>query len=121
VGEEQLAEKISTETPWWAKAPVWLAAGIVGVPSLIAISAGWFIAQGVNAKLNTITQYDLSTLTLINEQNNTMTARWENMRRLIVINTELLVKNCVRASHTDKERDDCIESITPSERKPKPP
>src|SRR5215831_11285122 len=65
--ETDFASKISSEAPWWSKAPIWLAAGIVGVPSLIAIAAGWYIAGNINHRVNVLDQYSLSEIHLLNE------------------------------------------------------
>lgn len=109
--EVDLAQRISGETPWWAKAPVWLAAGIVGIPSLIALGAGYYIVQGVQRQLATLVTYNLSEIHMLNEQNNTLNARWEAMRRLLSVNTQILIKNCQHGAQTQQERDDCLQAL----------
>ena len=49
MSDEDLALKVSSETPWWAKAltasskaSIFFAAGIVGVPSLLAVGGAFF-------------------------------------------------------------------------------
>ena len=109
--ESELAAKVSGETPWWAHAkdvPVWLAAGIVGVPSLIALLAGWFIAQNVTHNQKIIMQYDLSEMTMLNEIDHQLDSRWSVIAKFMGDNLRVQYISCVNAAHTDVERSRCI-------------
>lgn len=108
MSEEDLASKVSTETPWWAKAPVWLAAGIVGVPSLMAIGAGYFIASSVNHRLNVIEQYNLSQLHILNNQNTDLDRRYEVISNLMRLTLEVQIKTCLHEAKTPKEQTECV-------------
>jgi hypothetical protein len=113
MSEEDFAARISSETPWWAKAldpksAVYLAAGIVGVPSIIAISAGWFIAQNVNHRLNVLDQYTQSALYQLNEQGTDSARRWEVVANLMRLTLQCQVKACIHEAKDAEERDECL-------------
>jgi hypothetical protein len=115
MSEEEFASKVSTETPWWAKgltasskATVWLAAGIVGVPSLIAIAAGAFIAHNVAYNLKVLTQYNLSELDSLSDLENNQSARWEAVRRLLAMEVQVDTRICVHDAQTKQQISDCI-------------
>jgi hypothetical protein len=132
VSEEDFATKISTEQPWWAKgltagskATVWLAAGIVGVPSLIALLAGAFIAHSVAYNLRVLTQYNLSELDSLSDLENNQNARWEAVRRLLAMNVQIDTRICVHDAQTKQQIADCIttgeEALNLLQKKIKPP
>jgi hypothetical protein len=108
MADEQLAENISSKPPWWATAPIWLAAGIVGVPSLIAIMAGYFIAASVTDKLRMITTYDLSELHLLNEQINESKHSFDVVEKFIADDLKAQYQTCISASRTPEQRNRCI-------------
>jgi hypothetical protein len=103
----ELAEKISEKAPWWSTAPIWLAAGIVGVPSLLAIGAGYFIASTVTSRiheLEVINRYQLERLVIMEKQ-------WEIVRRNLSVSIEIQLRACVREATNAKERDDCLRGL----------
>lgn len=112
MSDEDLAHKISTETPWWATAPIWLAAGIVGVPSMIALGAGYFIASSVTKSLSQLTVYGQSELFQINEHNNKMNHDLTVVLRFIDDNLKVQYQTCLHASQTDKEKLACVQPGT---------
>lgn len=101
---EDLASKVSSETPWWATAPIWLAAGIVGVPSLIAIGAGYFIASNVVRNQDVLKQYNQSEIQQLNEINK----QNEGVLRFIEADLRVQYRTCLNASKTDDAREACI-------------
>lgn len=113
MSSESLAEKVSTETPWWATAPIWLAAGIVGVPSLIAIGAGYFIASSVTAKLAALDQYNQSELYQIAQHQNDMHRNWSIVLKFMDDDLKCQYATCVNAAKNDEQRSNCL---TPSSR-----
>jgi hypothetical protein len=109
MSEEDFAAKISSEAPWWSKAPIWLAAGIVGVPSLMAIGAGYFIAQNVNRRLNVLEQYNLSEMNMLNEQNNDQEHHWSVVEKYMVEDLRAQYTTCINAAKNAAERSQCID------------
>lgn len=106
--EEDFAAKISSEAPWWAKAPVWMAAGILGIPSLIAVGAGYFLASNVTSRLNTIEEMNATELHQISQMQKEQGHRWEYLIRFMQGSVEVQIRACVHAAKTPKERDECI-------------
>ena len=113
MSQEQLAEEISGKPPWWATAPVWLAAGIVGVPSLIAIGAGYFVAHYVTTSLNQLSTFSQSQLYLLNEHMNDQKHNFNIVLRFIDDDLKVQYRTCLNASKTDEQKAACI---TPDER-----
>ena len=110
-----LAEKIATEAPWWATAPIWLAAGIVGVPSLIAIGAGYFIVHGVATQMKENENYQHQEIQLIQDLTHTVvndhadnTGRWEIVRRWLALQIEIQLRQCIHEAETPNDRVDCV-------------
>lgn len=101
---EDLAENISGKPPWWATAPIWLAAGIVGVPSLIAIGAGYFIASNVVKNQDVLKQYNQSEIQQLNE----IGKQTEGVLRFIEADLRVQYRTCINASKTDEAREACI-------------
>jgi hypothetical protein len=116
VSDEDFAEKISSTTPWWAKAPALLAAGIVGVPSFIAIMAIWFVANSVTDKLRVLNTYNLSEIHLLNEQINESKHNFEVVERFMSDDLKAQYQTCIAASRTPEQRSRCI---TPEAREQK--
>lgn len=120
MSEEELASKISGETPWWARAPVWLAAGIVGVPSLIALGAGYFIVQGVAGALRDNRIRADSAVTTIAAAKDRLDLyhtedlrHWELVKKYMeaVLRTEQ--QACLQTAKTSQDRKDCIQVPDP--------
>lgn len=107
-----LAEKVNTETPWWAKAPVWLAAGIVGVPSLMAIGAGYFIASNVTKHLTEIKETNRAEIHELQVIRANQEKYWEMVRRTLAMSTEVQLRTCVHQAADAKERDDCMKGVS---------
>jgi hypothetical protein len=105
---EGLAAKISGETPWWATAPIWLAAGIVGVPSLIAVGAGYFVAHYVTTELNQLSTFGQSQLYLINEHINESKRNWGIILKFIDDDLKVQYQTCINSGHTPQERAACL-------------
>jgi hypothetical protein len=104
----ELAKEVSEKAPWWATAPIWLAAGIVGVPSLMAIGAGYFIAQTVVRNQRTLEQYNLSELHILNEVDKDNDLRWNAMRQYIIDDLRAQYQTCIHAAKNSSERNDCL-------------
>jgi hypothetical protein len=117
VSEEDFAAKIDTQAPWWAKAPIWLAAGIVGVPSMLAIGAGYFIAKTVVHNQTLLEQYNLSELQAISTLQTDATRRWEAISRLIQLDLETTRRTCLHEAKNAQERDECVTSTLGEMRK----
>jgi hypothetical protein len=105
---ESLASKVNTETPWWATAPIWLAAGIVGVPSLIAIGAGYFVAHYVTTALAQLNQFSQSQLYLINEHMNESKRSTSIVLKYIDDDLKVQYQTCINSGHTPQERSACL-------------
>ena len=108
----EFAAKISGTPPWWASAPIWLAAGIVGVPSLIAIGAGYFLAGNVTKHLTEIRATNVAEMSkldtlLVNQQQ-----YWEIVRRNLAMSVEIQLRSCIHQASDQKERDDCMRGIS---------
>ena len=106
--EEKFAEEISSKAPWWATAPIWLAAGIVGVPSLMAIGAGYYIAQHVNGELRKLDQYNLSELSMMNESLNQEKSQWTVIIKYVEEELRVQYLVCVNQSKNPAERAGCL-------------
>ena len=113
MSEEDFASKVSTEAPWWSKAPIWLAAGIVGVPSLIAIGAGYFVAHYVTTSLNQLSTFSQSQIYLLNQHMNDQKHNFDVVMRFIDDDLKVQYRTCLNAGKTDAQRAACI---TPDER-----
>ena len=98
---ESLAEKVNTETPWWATAPIWLAAGIVGVPSLIAIGAGYFVAHYVTTALAQLNQLSQSAVYMINEHNNEAVRNFNIILKFIDDDLKVQYVQCINGARDD--------------------
>jgi hypothetical protein len=104
----ELAKHVSSETPWWATAPIWLAAGIVGVPSLMAIGAGYFIASSVVGHLRLLEQYSLSELHQLSQMDVQDDQRWMAIREYIVDDLRAQYQTCINAAKNNQERIACL-------------
>src|SRR5262245_36644420 len=110
---ETLAEKVSSETPWWATAPIWLAAGIVGVPSLIAIGAGYFVAHYVTTALKQLDTYSQSELYMINEHINETKRNYGVVLKFMDDDLRAQFQACLNSASTNQARLACV---SPAER-----
>jgi len=110
--EAEFAERISEETPWWAKAPIWLAAGIVGVPSLIAIMAGYFIAHSVTTALNELVVHDQSQnqmLTKLHEDHDDLHREFQLIQEFMRATLKTTQQSCLHSATTPEQRAECIQ------------
>lgn len=107
----ELAQNISAKPPWWATAPIWLAAGIVGVPSLMAIGAGYFIAGNVTKHLAAINEQNAAEMHQLNIIQNNQEKYWDMVRRTLNMSVEIQLRMCVHQASDQKERDDCMKGI----------
>lgn len=113
MSDESLAAKVSSETPWWATAPIWLAAGIVGVPSLLAIMSGYYIASSVSHRLAVLDQYGQSMLYQQNEHQNDQRKNWSVVLKFIDDDLRCQYVTCLNSAKTDEQRTACV---SPKER-----
>jgi hypothetical protein len=113
MSEEDFALKASSETPWWVRAPLVLGLGIVGVPSLMAIGAGYFIAANVIRNQKTLEQYNVSELHLLNKIENDQNQNSQVIIKFLHDDLRAQYQTCITASRTDAQRAACI---SPSER-----
>jgi len=109
----ELAAKVSGETPWWATAPVYLAAAIVGVPSTIALAAGWFIAHNVTGALQQLNTYSLSELHMFNEHLSVSKHNFDVVLRFMDDDLRAQYQACLNSASTNQERLACV---SPAER-----
>ena len=98
------AEKVYSEAPWWASAPIALTAGIVGVPSLIALLSVGYIAKNVTAELKQLSTYNESEISLLHEAEKVN----EGIIRFIEADLRVQYKTCINASKTDEQKESCI-------------
>lgn len=108
MSNESLAAKVSGEPPWWATAPIWLAAGIVGVPSLIAIGAGYFLAHYVTKSLAKLDQYNQSELYLANEHINESKRNFGVVLKFIDDDLRCQYVTCINSAKTPEQRSACV-------------
>ena len=107
----ELAAKVSSEAPWWATAPVWMAAGILGIPSLIALGAGYFIASHVTKALNQLNTYGQSELYLINEHINESKRNYAGVVKFIDDDLRAQFQTCINSGKTPQERAACVSPV----------
>ena len=117
MSDEDFASKIATETPWWAKAldpksALYLAAAIVGVPSLMAVAGLWFIAGTVSKHLSQIAEQNATELHELRIIQTNQAQYWDVVRRTLAMNTEIQLRTCVHQAADQKERDDCMKGIS---------
>lgn len=106
--DDKLAEEVYSKAPWWASAPIALTAGIVGVPSLIAIMAGVFIAKNVTAALKDLGASGQSEIALLREHMTTTQKTDEAILRFIEADLRVQYRTCIAASKTDAAKEACI-------------
>lgn len=109
-----LAYRVHSEPPWWARAPVWLAAGIVGVPSLIALTAGYFVAANVTHELRVLNEFGQSELYLMNLHDTNMEHDWGVMFDYIDESLRIQYAECVNAAQDQAQAQNCL---SPQERR----
>ena len=107
----ELARGVNEKPPWWATAPIWLAAGIVGVPSLMAIGAGYFIASSVTKQLTEIKSDDRVMMQKLDVITGNQQKYWENVRRQMAMTMEIQLRTCVHSAETKEQRDDCMKGV----------
>lgn len=108
MSDESLAEKISGSPPWWAQAPIWLAAGIVGVPAFLAIGATYYIAQHVSSALRELSQLSQSQLYLTNEHINFTKRNYDIMVKFIDDDLRCQYVTCINSAQTPDQRKACV-------------
>lgn len=108
----ELAQNISSKPPWWATAPIWLAAGIVGVPSLLAIGAGYFIASNVTKHLDDLRSADEVEISKLERIESNQTKYWEMVRRTITMTMEIQLRQCIHQATDAQQRDDCLKGVS---------
>jgi hypothetical protein len=113
MSEEDFALKASSETPWWVRAPLVLGLGIVGVPSLMAIGAGYFIAANVIRNQKTLEQYSLSELHILNNIQRDQDQTSQVILKFLHDDLRAQYQTCITASRNDQQRMACI---SPDER-----
>lgn len=91
-----------------AKAPLWLAGGLLGFPSLIALIAGWFIAKTVINNQRLLVQYNLSELHQLSEMDAQDDQRWNAVRGYLMDDLRAQYATCVNAAKTNAERSACL-------------
>lgn len=106
--EQDFALKASTEAPWWAKAPIWLSLGIIGVPSLIAIGAGYFLASNVTTRLTQLEQLSRTEISHLENQNTDADRRWELVINVMRLTLESQIKTCLHEAKDAKEQQECV-------------
>lgn len=107
MSNESLAEKVNVETPWWAAVPV-LAAAIVGVPSFLAIAAGFYIAQHVSTALRELVQLSQVEISLIREHNEFSRRNYDIVVKFMDDDLRCQYVTCLNSAHTPEQRKDCI-------------
>jgi predicted small secreted protein len=85
-----------------------LAAGIVGVPSLMAIGAGYFIAQNVIRNQKVLEQYNLSELQMLNNIGTDQHRNSEVIIKFLHDDLRAQYQTCITASRNDEQRKACI-------------
>ena len=108
----EFAAKISGSPPWWASAPIWLAAGIVGVPSLIAIGAGYFLAGNVSKHLADIRETNVAEMSKLDIMIANQHQYWDIVRRTLQMGVEIQLRTCIHDAKDQKERDDCVRGMS---------
>jgi len=113
--ELELAKQGGISLEALARAPIWLAAGILGVPALIALGAGWFITQGVEGRLRTLEQYNLSEIHQLNDltvfATQVQNHRWDAMRRTLEMDVEMEKRICINLAKNESQRDYCMATL----------
>ena len=108
MSEEDFALKASTEAPWWSKAPIYLSLGIIGVPSLLAIGAGYFLANNVTTRLRTIDESNHAQIVQLNKINTDVERRWETVTNVMRLILEVQVKTCIHDAKNQQEVKECL-------------
>jgi hypothetical protein len=106
--EADLAKSQGISLESLAKAPLWLAGGLLGFPSLIALGAAYFIARTVIYNQRLLVQYNLSELHQMSQMDTELDQRWQAMREYIVDDLRAQYQTCVNAAKTDAERSGCL-------------
>lgn len=113
---EEFAKGVSEKPPWWATAPIWLAAGIVGVPSLIAIGAGYFVAHYVTTELGKISSYNMTEIHLIEQHAADARRSFQSVIKYMDDDLRAQYQTCINSAKTAEQRSNCL---SPSAREKK--
>jgi hypothetical protein len=108
VSEEDFLAKASSEVPWFAKAPAYLAIGIVGVPSMIALASVYFVGVNITRYQKTLEQYNLSEIHMLNEQNNQYEHNFAALLRFMEDDLKAQYQTCIESAKTATDRARCI-------------
>jgi predicted small secreted protein len=90
-----------------------LAAGIVGVPSLMAIGAGYFIAANVIRNQKVLEQYNLAEMHMLNNIQKNQDQTSESVLKFLHDDLRAQYQTCITASRNDQQRMACV---SPTER-----
>lgn len=101
---DKLAETEYTTAPWWASAPIALTAGIVGVPSLIALLSVGYIAKNVSSALGQLSAYAQSEISMLTQSQKID----EGIMRFVEADLRVQYRTCINASKTDEAKEACI-------------
>lgn len=101
-----------TKQPWWATAPIYLSLGIIGVPSMLAIGAGYFLAANVTKHLTTIRETNVAEMAKLDQIMANQQKYWEIVRRTVAATFEVQVRTCVNEAKDKPERDNCLRGIS---------
>lgn len=105
---ESLAEKVNTAPPWWSTAPIYLAASIVGVPSFLAVAAGFYIAQHVSTALRELVQLNQMQISLANEHITFSKRNYEILIKFIDDDLKCQYVTCINSSRSPEQARACI-------------
>lgn len=105
---ESLAEKVNTAPPWWSTAPIYLAASIVGVPSFLAVAAGFYIAQHVSTTLRELAQLSQTQVSLMTEHNNFSKRNYDIIVKFIDDDLRCQFVTCLNSAQTPEQRKACV-------------
>ena len=106
--ELNLAQSQGVTLEALAKAPVWLAAGILGVPALIALGALWFVAKNVNDRMKALDQYGQSMLYMENQHTDTAKRDFGVILKFIDDDLRCQYVQCLNTAKTPQQQAACI-------------
>lgn len=108
--------ELAAKEPWWSKAPAYLAVSIVGVPSLIAISAGWYIAGNINHRINILDQYTLSELhqlSVLQQEHKKLEGDFSQIQGFMRAALRAAQQGCLSNAKTPEQRAKCVQIPDP--------
>jgi len=105
--------ELAAKEPWWAKAPAYLAVAIVGVPSAIALAAGWFIANNVTYRLKLLETYDLSILSTLSQMSTKSNQDIDSLEGFMRATLRAAQQNCLNNAKTVEQQHKCVQVPDP--------